>query len=591
MSVQRALLTAIAIAVAAGILPSMYLLDRRIAAELRERSRSELKMAVPVLQDRARSLADAVMMRSDDMARVEGLSEAVAAGDSATAIALLDSARAGLGEESILVDAGATVWTGPEAARVLLEATAAGGKPVRITSGGAGAPRMIGLAPIRSGEEWLGAAGLTLPINQSVAAGLAGRTRSAVTLVRSDGRVASSTLEPEIAAALAEWSAGAGSADTVTSVEVSGTELLTVVADFGGGVRAIFSRSAQEELAVLPQLRRMAAVSAAAALLIALVLGAALATALARPARELAAAADRLAGGDFDAPLQPTRIRELGVLARAFDYMRRRLQDRLRDLEAANEELAAGQERLALLQAELIQRERAAAAGRLVAEVAHEIRNPVASLRNCLEVLRRRLEGDDEGVAFADLAIGELMRMHDLAEQILDLNRPRDEPSGQVADVDSVVRQIAALQELGGREGLRTDVHAGLKVAMPEHRLKQILLNVVRNAREASGPGAPVDLTARGANGAVRLVVEDRGPGFEPDVLRRALEPFFTTKKVAGGAGLGLFVAASIARKSGGSIQLGQRADGRGACVTITIPMAPAGEDRAVPEADPEDAP
>ena len=73
-----------------------------------------------------------------------------------------------------------------------------------------------------------------------------------------------------------------------------------------------------------------------------------------------------------------------------------------------------------------MQRDRLGAAGRLVAQLAHEIRNPIASLRNCLELIRRRVDDDPEAREFADLAIDELLRMHELAEQMLDLNRPRD---------------------------------------------------------------------------------------------------------------------------------------------------------------------
>ena len=113
-------------------------------------------------------------------------------------------------------------------------------------------------------------------------------------------------------------------------------------------------------------------------------------------------------------------------MSTTFDSMRRALAARLEELGHANVELVDRNARLTALQSDLMQRDRLDAAGRLVAQLAHEIRNPIASLRNCLELIRRRVEHDPEALEFTDLAIDELLRMHELAEQMLDLNRPRD---------------------------------------------------------------------------------------------------------------------------------------------------------------------
>ena len=95
-----------------------------------------------------------------------------------------------------------------------------------------------------------------------------------------------------------------------------------------------------------------------------------------------------------------------------------------------------------------MQRERLAATGRLVVQLAHEIRNPVASLRNCLELIRRRVTDDPEALEFADLAIDELLRMHELAEQLLELNRPRDRGAPVCRPV-VLSRELARFETLG----------------------------------------------------------------------------------------------------------------------------------------------
>lgn len=210
----------------------------------------------------------------------------------------------------------------------------------------------------------------------------------------------------------------------------------------------VFVRDLTRDLAVLPRFRRVIALSAAGALLLAVLLGTVAALRIARPVQSLAAAADRLAAGDSAGPLMPSSIREISRLSYAFDAMRDALAARIREVTAANRELADRQARLTTAQSEILQRERLAVSGRLVAELSHEIRNPIANVRNCLEIVRRRVEDDAEAREFTDLAIDELLRMHELAEQMLDLNRPRD-PTVRSSRAVSVAREVATRP--GGR--------------------------------------------------------------------------------------------------------------------------------------------
>src|SRR5207253_4860563 len=122
-----------------------------------------------------------------------------------------------------------------------------------------------------------------------------------------------------------------------------------------------------------------------------------------------AGAAAALADGDFGIPVPQSRVREVSRVAEAFDQMRHALAARIAELRQANEALSDRNARLSALQADLMQRDRLAATGRLVTQLAHEIRNPIANLRNCLELIRRRISDDTEASEFADLAIDELL--------------------------------------------------------------------------------------------------------------------------------------------------------------------------------------
>jgi signal transduction histidine kinase len=280
--------------------------------------------------------------------------------------------------------------------------------------------------------------------------------------------------------------------------------------------------------------------------------------------RTLADAADRLAAGDFDAPVAYSGAAEVRRLAQAFDAMRKALAARLAEVKERSEKLS-------MLQAQLMQQDRLAATGHLVVQLAHEIRNPVANVRNCLEVIRRR-SADPDTLQFTNLAIEELMRMHALAENLLDLNRPRD-AAGAISDPNAVVREVAELLALDGFASVevRADgVHTRAAIGMDA--LKQILLNLARNAREASA--ASLLITVSAPRDIVRIDVADDGPGIPDHLLPRIFDPFFTTKTAVHGVGLGLFVAEGLVRSVGGSLTARNRTPEPGALFRIEVPAA-----------------
>jgi signal transduction histidine kinase len=576
VTLQRALLLLIATALLAGIIPAGVALDRRLEAELESRAREELALAPRVLADRNTSIGAALMMSAKDLSGVTGIADALARGAPAEAYQRLEAARGPLGDEPVLMDSAGNVWraggrrmgTYPE----LVEETRGGEMPVTIVADSV--PRIVALAGVRHEGRWVGATGVTRPFDASVAGTLAGLTRSTVIILGAGGHLAATSVEDTAAMqALAEVAREQTADGRVRELRAGGRRYLVTATGLGDAATVAFVRDLDRELAVLPKLRQVEAMAGAAALLFGLVLGAVFALRIARPMTSLADASDRLAAGDFAAPLAPSRIREIDRVSEAFDGMRRALAGRLEELQQTNRELADREERLTALQAEFIQRERLAASGRMVAELAHEIRNPVASLRNCLELLLRRLDDDPRGQEFANLAIDELLRMHELAERMLDLNRPRD-PDTADCDALAVVREAAALVDAGAR-GDHHSIHVTgdptLRAAIPPDALKQVLLNLVYNAREAVPHGLDLEIRAVSSGSIARLEVTDNGPGIPEDVLPQVFDPFFTTKSNTGGVGLGLSVADGIVRKYGGRISA-ENLDGGGARFRIDLP-------------------
>lgn len=579
MTLQRALLLLLTAALLAGIVPAGILLDRRLTAELEGRARQELEFAPRILADRSEGITEALLMHAKEVARAPQLSDALRSGDRKRALALLETARDSFGTRGVLLDSTGRAWAGPAPDTAWIAATRANRTPVGFVLDSTGL-YLVALAPVRSAERVVGAAGIATAIDSAAAGMLAGLTHSDVAIVAPGGRIIAFSTDSSVAKSLAAALPAAvdtsddGSSGRAVRVIAAGAPYLALRVPLGSEAEVIFARQLERELAVVPQFRRLLAISGAGALLVALALGALLSLPLARPVRSLADAADRLAGGDFEAPLAPSSLKDVHRLGEAFDAMRRSLRARLDELGAANQALADRQERLASLQAELIHRERQSASSRLVAELAHEIRNPVANLRNCLELIHRRVEHDEEAREFTNLAIDELLRMHELAERMLDLNRPSTATAGS-CDPVAVAREVVALARVGlSPRALTVSVTCSesVRAGIAPDMLKQVLLNLVQNAREAMPKDLEVGIDIHCSADQILIDVVDNGPGIPRDVLPRMFDPFFTTKGTAGGIGLGLFLADGIVRKLGGRINAGNREGRSGARFSIEIP-------------------
>ncbi len=574
-----ALLLALAAALTVALVPAGLALDRRVDDVLRRTAIEDLGRAPMILDDRNAARAEALSMHAQSVAGADGLAEAIVAGRTEEAIATATATAAMYDEEPVLVGPDGSRIVGPEVPAGALDEVRRGGTPVLYVFDD-GMPRTLALAPLDAESGWMGAAGTSSPMDATLATTLAALARADVTMIGADGSLIASTLDPdsvsapELVTAVVEGRSNPVS-EQVSEVVTDRGPTWVAVSPVAGAGTVVFSRSVDEELAALPGVRRSALIAGLLTLVLALGVGLVVAGSLARPVRGLAAASARLAEGDFAAPVPVSTIDEVDRLGRSFESMRTSLQARIAELADANEALEDRQERLHSLQAELIRQDRLASSARMAAELAHEIRNPVANVRNCLEVVRRGLPADSEGLSFADMAIDELLRMHELAEQLLDLNRP---VSAEIGDCDpaDVARNVATLAAMGD-ETVAVDVHAptdSLRVPMPPDALKQILFNLVDNAREAAGDEEPVEIRIEGGDQTVTLDVADRGPGIDPAIAARLFDPFFTTKDAVTGVGLGLFVAEGLARRYGGHMSAASRPDPPGAVFRVVLPLA-----------------
>jgi signal transduction histidine kinase len=571
ISLQSTLLLLVAVALLAGIVPAGLVLDRLLAQEVEARAARDLALAPRLLADRNKAVGDAMMMHAKDVAHTPALIGAFAQQDRELALRAADDAARALKHAAILVDERGATWHGPPVPGTLVEATRRGEMPVAMVADSTGV-YLISVAAVVHTGRWLGAAGVAAPMDEAAAGALAALTRSDVVTVilEQSGHSVSSSELPDLHV-IQQGIARQSVRDAVREVTADGRRYLFETATFAGAT-VIFLRDLRRDLSILPQLRRVLVASGSVALLVTLGLGSLLALVLLRHVRVLASAAERLSAGDFAAPVPASSVRELQRVSEAFATMRNSLGLRLDELRTANRLLEERQARLAALQSELIRRERVAASGRLATELAHEIRNPVANLRNCLELIYRRLADDPQGQEFASLAIDELLRMHELAERMLDLNRAT-ESSLRHCDAVEVAREVAALSRVGADQAAGTitvRAEQGAPAAIAPDALKQVLLNLVQNAREARSAGLVLEIDIHHAGGTTTIRVCDNGPGIPPEIRTRVFDPFFTTRANAGGVGLGLFVVEGIIRGNGGTVSVADT--GAGACFRIVLP-------------------
>lgn len=215
-----------------------------------------------------------------------------------------------------------------------------------------------------------------------------------------------------------------------------------------------------------------------------------------------------------------------------------------------------------------------AALGQFAAAIAHDIRTPLTSISLNVQILRQKLALSDDDREHLDIALEELGRLDKSVAEILDFAKPvKLAPQAiDIAElVETTLRGMSPVLTGKGvavrcnAEGVRPSVHGD------PQRLRQVLINLVGNAAEASQPGAEVTVHTTMAQSRVAIAVEDHGRGIAADDLPRIFEPFFTTRP--DGTGLGLAICHKVVRAHGGDIHV-QSTVGAGSTFTILLPAA-----------------
>ena len=335
-----------------------------------------------------------------------------------------------------------------------------------------------------------------------------------------------------------------------------------------GTLRLIVSlqRDEAELQAYAYRLALLAVVCAVVGIAIAL----AVARRLARPIKHLASAMEEM-GADFHTDLAVDRSDEIGLLQRSFVGMVERLS-------------AAVQEQVRL-QRMLQHADRLTALGTMVAGVAHEINNPLTGMRSCLERIARRPDDLVQTRSYVGSVLKALDRIEYVVRGMLAFARQEEEDLVfQPVQLEDILREVADLSGHRLRRNqveLTTRFEPGLPPIQGNHLgLSQVFVNLILNAIDAMPEGGRIHITCECVRADLVTVVSDTGQGIPGDRIDRIFDPFYTTKEVGQGVGLGLSIVHGILEKHGGRIRV-ESEEGKGTCFTVELPLSGrAGDER-----------
>lgn len=248
------------------------------------------------------------------------------------------------------------------------------------------------------------------------------------------------------------------------------------------------------------------------------------------------------------------------LLAEANLRLERRVAERTRDLEAAH--------------AQLLHTQRLDAVGQVAGGVAHDFNNMLMVLLSCIDTLETTGLQDPTARAAVAEARGACDRARQITRQLLIFSRKdavRVEPQGVQDLLDGI---LPLMQRLAGSQvsvEVKLESSTPLGVLCDRGQLEQVLVNLAVNARDAGA--RRVRILGAAAGEWVRLSMVDDGAGMSPETLRRAVEPFFTTKPAGRGTGLGLSVAHDVVRGLGGAIEI-ESTEGKGTNIHLLLPTA-----------------
>ncbi|MDR1696395.1 MAG: HAMP domain-containing protein [Endomicrobium sp.] len=300
------------------------------------------------------------------------------------------------------------------------------------------------------------------------------------------------------------------------------------------------------------------------------------------PIRELVVGTKKLSSGDLSYRVPLISNDELSDLASSFnmmaqdikgyvDELNREKQDLMRlkvVLEQRSGELEETLEKMQSIQEELVRSEKFATIGRLASSVAHELRNPMASLKNISYYLSKTGNFQDEKAKkMLDMLSSDVSRANKIITDLLDFSRAKKLNKINIMADDFIDK---AVSNVTIPPNIKIEKQVGrFSIFMDPDKMTQVLINIISNARDAMSGGGSIKISAERRRSSVEIKVADDGAGMDKKTLDHIFDPLFTTKLK--GIGLGLSIVKEIVEAHFGTITA-QSEQGKGTEFTITLP-------------------
>ena len=266
-----------------------------------------------------------------------------------------------------------------------------------------------------------------------------------------------------------------------------------------------------------------------------------------------------------------------GLLAQRERERSLELERTAEGLEDSYQKLQAQSERIIAIEEQLRRAEKLSTLGEMAAMLAHEIRNPLGSIRGTAEILLDDYPPGDKKHEFIEIQIKETERLNHVVEDFLRMARQQPVELRDCSireELETIVTLVAKDAQDRGIS-LRLESNAEKAVISGDgEKLRQAFLNIVINALQATPSGGSVAIVLNRSGSGFEICFRDSGSGIDPDNLQRIFEPFYTTKP--DGTGLGLAVTRKIIEGHGGTLEI-ESEPGRGTTVCVSLPLPPGG--------------
>jgi two-component system NtrC family sensor kinase len=227
------------------------------------------------------------------------------------------------------------------------------------------------------------------------------------------------------------------------------------------------------------------------------------------------------------------------------------------------------------MQQALLQSEKLAAMGRLTSQIAHELNNPIYGIMNTLELLKTEIHPESKRRRILELSLSETQRLAEMLRNMLSFSKPEEEKRRPVK-INELVEGILLVMEKQMRES-NVKVETYFDDSLPEvmastNQMRQVMLNLLKNAKEAMPKGGLLTVRTSREDRKVRVAIQDTGVGIPEEIKDKIFDAFFTTKQKVKGVGLGLSVCYGIIKDHGGEIKVESEVD-KGTTFIIHLPM------------------